>query len=156
MGFCNDLKDRPVMDLPVRDVILLPSSTVIRAAVAMMRNHSLGCAVIVDQGQIPIGIFTEHSIIEILLSGASLDESPVSHYADASFVEARQSDSVWHVWEACRRSAARFVCVTDQEGKAIGLTGQRGLAEYLCDYFANEVTTQRLGSTPWMGQREGA
>ena len=32
----------------------------------------------------------------------------------------------------------------------------RTIAEYLAESFPREVLTQRLGSTPWMDQREGA
>ena len=50
----------------------------------------------------------------------------------------------------------QFVCVTDDEGQIVGVTGQRGIAEYVAESFPQQVAVQRLGCTPWMQQREGA
>ena len=156
MSFLNDLETELVQSLPLRDVIAIDPHTIVRAAVAMMRNHGLGCAVIAERGKPPTGIFTEHSVIEVLVRNVSIDECAVSKYADSSFVVVKQTDPILSVWKAVLDQAARFVCVTDEDGHLVGLTGQRGLAEYLCDCYARQVTVQRLGSTPWMREREGA
>lgn len=156
MSFRGDLQADCVGSLPLRDVIAVDPHTVLRAAVAMMRNHSLGCAVIVERGQPPSGIFTERSLINVLVSNASLDSCAISQFTDPSFVMVKASDAIASVWNAVVEKAARYVCVTDDEGRLIGLTGQRGLSEYLADTFARQVAVQRLGSTPWMRQREGA
>ena len=156
MSFRQDLEADRVGSLPLREAIIVDPHTVVRAAVAIMRNRSLGCAVIVDHDRRPSGIFTEHSVIEVLVKNASLDESPVFQFSDPNFIAAKVTEPVIRVWEAVQLAAARFVCVTDDKGDVIGITGQRGLAEYLADCFAGQVTVQRLGSTPWMRQREGA
>lgn len=156
MTFCQDLREDTVRSLPIRKAIAIQSHTLLRGAIAMMRNEDLGCAVIVNHQQEPIGVFTEHSVIDLLARGACLDERPVCEFIDPDFFCVRETDPILRVWELVCDSAARFVCVTDQDGAIIGLTGQRGLAEYLTDSFAGQVAVQRLGSHPWMNQREGA
>ncbi len=156
MSFRQDLEQDRVAPLPLRKAILIHSHTLVRGAIAMMRTESLGCAVIVDHGHHPIGVFTEHSVIQLLKRGGTLDDRPVCDFEDPDFFCVKQSDSIMRVWELVRDSAARFICVTDDQGKIVGITGQRGLFEYVADCFAREVTVQRLGSTPWMSQREGA
>ena len=156
MSFRQDIELETVASLPIRDAIIASPHTLVRAAVAMMRNRSLGCAVMVDHGRRPSGIFTEHSVIDVLVKNASLDDSPICNFADPNFIDVKLSEPILRVWEAVQLAAARFVCVTDDSGKVIGVTGQRGLAEYVADYFAGQVAVQRLGSTPWMRQREGA
>ena len=121
-----------------------------------MRNKSQGCAVIVDSGHRPTGIFTERSILKVLMENASLDERLVWEFADPRFFTVNSREPMIRVWEAIQLNDARYVCVTDDEGKLIGVTGQRGIAEYIADCFAKQTTVQRLGSTPWMRQREGA
>ena len=156
MSFQEDLAGERVESLPLRDAIAIDKHTILRAAIAMMRTHNLGCAVIVDSVCRPTGIFTEQSVIGMLVGDASIDAQPVSAFADPHFFVVKLTDPISDVWDAVVHQAARFVCVTDEEGQLVGLTGQRGLAEYVCDCFANQIAVQRLGSTPWMLEREGA
>ncbi len=156
MGFREQLEQEPTSSLPLRDAVVVHSGTLVRAAVADMRTQSLGCAVIVDYARVPSGIFTEQSVIELLVQNASLDDRPIQDFADSSFVSVKSSEPISRVWDAIQLGGARFVCVTDDDGKLIGITGQRGVAEYLAECFAKQVTIQRLGSTPWMQDREGA
>jgi CBS domain-containing protein len=156
MSFRQCLTDERVSSLQLRDAIVVRPETLVRAAIAAMRHHSLGCVVIVDENQVAEGIFTERSVLDVLMQHACLDDRPVSDFADRNFVSVKLSEPIWRVWEAVQLAAARFVCVTNDAGKLIGLTGQRGISEYVADHFSQQVTVQRLGSKPWMQQREGA
>lgn len=156
MGFREDIEEDMVGSLSLRDAIAVDERTILRAAIALMRSHSLGCAIIIDQHFRPTGLFTEQSVIQVLVSGASLDEVPVSAFADPDFFVARSSDPILKVWNAVVHSGARFVSVTDEAGRLVGVTGQRGLSEYVCDCYSKQISVQRLGSAPWMLQREGA
>lgn len=156
MSFREELTADKVEALPLRDAIAVDGHTVVRAAVALMRSHGLGCAVVVDLHCRPVGVFTERSVIQMLAEGVCLDTTPVSEFCDPNFHVASTLEPIAKVWDAITHSGARFVCVTDKTGQLIGLTGQRGLAEYLCETYSREVTVQRLGSTPWMLEREGA
>ena len=156
VGFRDDLEHESISTLPLREAIVVHAGTVIRAAVAAMRHQSLGCAVIVRVGMVPAGLFTEKSLIKALVSHASLDDHPVSQYADTSFLSVKGSEPISRVWDAICRDGVRFVCVTDDDGRLIGVTGQRAIAEYIAEYFPQQVMVQRLGCTPWMQQREGA
>lgn len=155
MTFKEDLSQQTVARLPLRNAIAIGEHTILRAAIAIMRAHSLGCAVIVDHQLRPRGIFTEQSIIKMLMEERSLDSTPVSEFADPNYYLATLDDPIAKVWDAVIEGA-RFVCVTDNSDQLVGLTGQRGLAEYVCDCYASQIAVQRLGSAPWMLQREGA
>ena len=50
----------------------------------------------------------------------------------------------------------RFLCVVDENGQVAGLTGQRGLMEYVAEHFPGEVMVQRIGQPPYLSDREGA
>ena len=156
MGFREDIEQDVVGLLELRDAIAIDEHTILRAAIALMRTHSLGCAIIIDQHFHPTGIFTEQSVIQVLVAGASLDAVPVSAFADPDYFVVRSSDPLLKAWNAVVHSGARFVCVTDDSGRLLGLTGQRGLSEYVCDCYSKQIAVQRLGSAPWMLQREGA
>ncbi len=156
MSFRADIEQTPTSSLPLRDPVIVHSGTLVRAAIADMRTKSLGCAVIVDYAGVPSGIFTEQSVIELLVQNASLDDRPIQDFADSHFISVKSSEPISRVWDAIQLAGARFVCVTDDDGRLIGITGQRGVAEFLADCFAKQVTAQRLGSTPWLQDREGA
>ena len=156
MTFRDDLNQDTVSSLQLREAIVIQPETSVSDAVALMRGKSLGCAVIVDQGGTPRGFFTEQSLLVAILQHDSLDDQLVSSFVDPDFITVQSSDPISHVWEAVRSTGSRFICVTDDEGNLIGVTGQRGLAEYVAEYFPQQVSVQRVGSTPWMQNREGA
>ncbi len=157
MVILRDLLDGDTVgDLPIREAITVKSGTVVRAAVARMRSRDIGCVLIINTHGFPIGIFTERSLLDVLVQNASLDESAVGDFADDHCTVVKTSDPVSRVWDAVERQGQRFICVTNEAGKVIGVTGQRGLAEYISEYFPAEVMVQRIGGKPWMQQREGA
>lgn len=156
MGFREDLEQDQVSSLPLRDAIAVRAETSISEAVGLMREKSLGCAVIVDESGAVSGIFTEQSLLAALTGHKDLDDHTVGEFPDPGFLALSSNAPVSRVWDAIEQDGLRFICVTDEGGQLIGLTGQRGIFEYLAESFPQQVLVQRLGSTPWMEQREGA
>lgn len=156
MGFCEDLNTDPVSTLPIRNAPVVQPDTSIQDAIAAMLARSLGCAVIVDSNGFPTGLFTEQALLDALSDKPELKGLAVSDYSDPAFLVVNTGDPIMRVWDAIENDGLRFVCVVDDQGKLVGVTGQRGIAEYVAECFARQVVVQRLGSTPWMNQREGA
>lgn len=156
MNLKEALNEETVGRLPLRKAIAIKPETLIRDAVSEMRTNELGCAVIVDANNHPVGLFTERGVIGALVKGAPLDSTQAQEFAEPSFVNVKTSDTIANVWFAILRDSCRFVSVTDDDGRLVGLTGQRGLAEYVSEYYPRQVMVQRLGEKPWMQQREGA
>jgi hypothetical protein len=50
----------------------------------------------------------------------------------------------------------RFLIVINEHGQLAGLTGQKGLMEYVAEHFPGEVIVQRIGCKPYTEEREGA
>ncbi len=46
--------------------------------------------------------------------------------------------------------------IVDDAHRPTAMFTERGLAEYLFEYFPQQVAVQRLGNAPWMHAREGA
>lgn len=156
MGLRDNLCHETVNQLPLREVITIAPSASVRDAVAKMRKKGLGCAVIVGSDGKPQGIFTERSIIELLATDGALPDRPVGDFADPKTVQVKNSEPISHVWNAVQHEGHRFVCVTDPQGTLVGLTGQRGLSEYVSEHFPRQVMVNRLGGKGWSDQREGA
>jgi CBS domain-containing protein len=104
-----------------------------------------------------VGIFTERTIIDLLLQKPDrLERLRVQDHLDPGYFVVSVQDTVCHVMDRVRRHGARFVCVVDEAGRAVGLTGQKGLAEYIADHFPAQVMVQRVGCRPGQVSREGA
>jgi len=157
MGLIENIQHEKVRDLPFREAIKITPDTSVSAAVDLMREKQLGCAIVVDQEDKPLGFFTERTVIDLLLEPATdLDAIRVENYRDPDWFCVQEDDPLMKVVEAVQDRGARFVCVTDAEGHVIALTGQKGLAEYVADHFPRQVMVQRLGGKPGTEKREGA
>ena len=59
------------------------------------------------------------------------------------------------VLSAMEYKNVRF-CGRRRRRRLAGLTGQKGLMEYIADHYPDEVCVQRIGGAPFPLEREGA
>ena len=157
MGLVENIKTELAKHLPMREAALLDEGSTVGAALEEMRARRIGCAFVVDEHRRPIGMFTERKLIELLVQGyEDLDELPLDEHLDEAWFAVNQSAPICSVIDTIQRRGARFICVTDDEGRVVAVTGQRGLAEYVADHFPQHVMVQRLGAKPGLETREGA
>ncbi len=88
--------------------------------------------------------------------GDDLDQCTIGAFPDSDFALVKQDEPIRKVWDAVVNEGKRFICVIDDDRHPVGMTGQRGLAEYVSDLFPREVLVQRIGGKPWMSTKEGA
>jgi CBS domain-containing protein len=136
--------------------LISPEATV-RQAAEIMQAKKLGCAVVVNLEGKPIGVFTERTLIDLLLQQPdNLGEILVREHLEKEWFCVRSTDPISTVLDLIQNRDARFVCEVDENGRAIGLTGQKGMSEYIADHFPGQVMVQRIGGHPGMESREGA
>ena len=156
MGLKENLRKDRIDQLNLREPVTVPPSASVRDAVQLMRDKDIGCAIVVDDDRKPIGIFTESMLTETLSHRpASLDEPIHGHMADRC-PWVRTTDTVSELLEAMQLKNMRMVCVVDEQDHVVGLTGQRGLMEYVAEHFPGQVMVQRIGLSPNYSEREGA
>ena len=156
MGLYENMLSEPIRQLALREAITIPAELSVRDAVQGMREKKLGCVIVVDEGNKPLGMFTEAMLRRLLIDNrTALDDSVQNHMA-RQFPCAAIAEPVVTILEAMQAENHRFVCVVDEKGQVAGLTGQKGLMEYVADHFPQIVLTQRAGVEPPRGQREGA
>ena len=156
MGLHENIRTERISELPLRKAITVAPTSSVREAIIEMRQKRLGCSIVVDAEDKPIGMFTEAMLDRLLLEGSwQLDELIEVHMArQVSCV--KTSDPIVMVLDAMQSRDVRFVCVVNKNGRVVGLTGQKGLMEYIAEHFSREVMVQRVGSSPYPHQREGA
>lgn len=155
MGLLQDMTSEPVTQLALRQPVLAQGNENLRTVIERMRAQKLGCVIVVDNDQKPVGMFTESMLTQLLARGAApLDDAVANHMAE-HWPWVNQNDPVYDVEEAMQARNVRFICVVDDDGRVVGLTGQKGLMEYVADHFPEQVMVQRVGMAPY-ADREGA
>jgi predicted transcriptional regulator len=156
MGLQENLRDESVDKLEVRDPVNVTPTATLRETITLMRKHDLGCATVIDEGRKPLGMITESMLTEMLSHGPLPLDEPVKNHMSDRVPWVRRSDPIADVMEAMQLKNVRMLCVLDDKDRVVGLTGQRGLMEYVAEHFPGEVMVQRVGQTPYLADREGA
>lgn len=156
MGLLENMKREHVEKLALRKPVTVPPETPIREVIQRMRDAHLGCAIVLDDDRKPEGMFTESMLTQLLVHDRDALDDAVSTQMATQWPWVKLSDPIAHVLEAMQIKNVRFICVVDDKGRLAGLTGQKGLMEYVADHFPEQVMVQRIGNTPYLQEREGA
>ena len=154
MGLFENMKSEPVSKLNLRKPVTVSSDDKLRDVIKAMQAANLGCAIVVDDDQKPVGMFTESMLTQIVFDDV-LDD-PISKHAADRWPQISLTDPIVSVLEAMEVKNIRLMSVIDEEGKVAGVAGQKGLMEYIADHFPGQVMVQRIGQKPYMQEREGA
>ena len=155
MGLFENLNQDQVRSLSLREPVLAKPDDKLRDVILAMRKASLGCAIIVDDARKPVGMFTESMLTQIVAHNPALINEKIGPQAADQWPQVELTDPVAAVLEALEVKNVRFLAVVDESGQIAGLTGHKGLMEYIADHFP-QVTVQRVGQSPSMKSREGA
>jgi CBS domain-containing protein len=157
MGLKENLQQECVRDLPLREPVIVSTNATVSETIAALRERQIGCAIVVDDQQKPLGVFTERTVIDLALqSPDDWDVLLVKDHLDADYFVISEDDAVCALFKMVLDDAARFVCVVNQDGHPVAITGQKGLAEYVAEHFPRVVMVQRVGGKPGQETREGA
>lgn len=156
MGLYDDITREPISVLPLRELNAVQPDSSCRDAVALMRKKRLGFVLILDDQGRPAGMFTERQLIRLLLDDPKGLDEPVGSHMSKESRTLKHDAPIAKLIEKLQSLEWRFVCVVDGQGKAVGVTGQRGLMEYIADHFPRQVKVQEMDSKLYMDQREGA
>lgn len=155
MGLQESLANDTVSDFRIRQPVLCKADEGLRQVIERMRGRSLGCAIVVDGDNKPVGMLTESMLTQLVADDPTAVEAPIRDHMAETWPWVLLSDPAPTVMEAMLAKNTRFLCVLDDDGRIVGLTGQKGLMEYIADHFPKHVMVQRVGSRP-PAHREGA
>lgn len=156
MGLFENMNTETVQSLNLRDPVLAKPDDKLRDVIQAMRKLKLGCAILVDGQRKPVGMFTESMLTRLMASNPGAINDPVGDHAADHWPQVQMSDPIVSVLEALEVKNVRFLSVVGDNGRIAGLTGQKGLMEYIADHFPEQVTVQRVGLSPSLKSREGA
>lgn len=156
MGLQQAILADPIKDLDLRELVKAQPQETVRQVIARMRSQKLGCAVILDAQDRPVGKFTERTLIKLLRKNPRGLDDPISQHMLKSPDTLRLTDTVGDAIELMQSKSIRFIVVVDDDGKAVALTGQKGVMEYIAEFFPRQVKVQEMDSKLSMKKREGA
>lgn len=156
MGLKENMRSDPVSRLNLREPVVASENALVREGIQRMRERGLGCVIVIDDQRCPLGILNEGMLRQMLSVNPAVVEAPIRDYMNASARWVRLTDPVVQVLRAMQNENTRFVGVVDDDGRLAGLTGQKGLMEYVAEHFPEQVSVQRISQSTHYAQREGA
>lgn len=156
MGLHQNMQTEPVSKLHLREPLLVGLDATVREAVEGMRKKQLGCVYVVDDDQRPVGTFNESLLTRLLVTNPQAIDDPIRRHMMDYWCCVKATDPIINVLTAMESQNVRFICVLDDQGRVVGLTGQKGLMEYVAEHFPGQVMVQRIGCPPYTKEREGA
>lgn len=85
MGLQENARSEPVSRFVLREPVTISPESTVRDAVLRMRERNLGCAIVVDEDQKPVGMFTESMLTKLLDRDPSRANEPIgTHIAEST------------------------------------------------------------------------
>lgn len=135
-------------------VLCLDPSATVAAAIARMKERNRG-AVLVCEGEIAIGVFTERDALAMMATGQSF-EDPLRQHMTPDPVVLRPGDTVGKAIGLMSRGGYRRLPIVDERGRPTGLITVRGILRYLAEHCPNVIYNLPPEPHHSTQQREGA
>lgn len=156
MGLYENMRREPLGTLSVRSVVTIDADATVRRACEIMRDADLGAVIVTDDGGVAVGMLNEKHLIRLLADRPEAIERPVHESMTTNLTRVRADQPIAELVAVMQDARLRWVCVVDDAGKPIGLTGLRGVMEYVVEHFPHQIKTEPITSHVTSGQREGA
>lgn len=122
---------------PRRPLSLQPKATV-REAIELMREHRIGCVLIVEGVQL-VGIITERDLL-LKLDDADVTR-PVRDLMTPDPEVLTLDDPIVYALNKMSVGGFRHVPLVDEAGRPVGIVSVKDIIDYIVDFFANDVLT---------------
>ncbi len=124
-----------VRQLMTAEVVTVEPSETVATALRRMIDHDIG-AVVVVEGDVPVGVFTERDVTRRVLDDPDLLGRPVGSVMSAPVVTTEPDTEVVFVFETMNRRQLRRLPVVE-DGRLVGILTERDLLRWV-DAVAKE------------------
>jgi CBS domain-containing protein len=131
--------EEPIARLSPRQPLCIEENATLADAVAAMREHRVGCMLVVDDAGYLVGIFTERDLL-LRLDDADLSRS-MAPYMTRDPETLSPSDPIAYALNLMSVGGFRHVPLVDEEGRPVGVVSVKDVVNYLADVFSQEVLT---------------
>ena len=117
-----------IEDIMTRDIRQARTDTTLREAARMMRDYSVGCLPVVEDGRI-VGLLTDRDIVlRAVAEGRAPDSVTAREAMTNKPVTVRADQSIAEAAVIMRRRAIRRLVATDADGRPVGIVSIGDLA----------------------------
>jgi len=128
----------PIRLLAPRRPVSLPPSASVGDAKGVMREHRIGCVLVVD-GDHLLGIITERDLL--LKVGPGQLDLPVREFMTADPEVLRPEDPIVYALNKMSVGGFRHVPLVDEARRPVGIVSVKDIIDYIVDFFPNDVLT---------------
>ena len=128
----------PIRLLNPRPPVTLPPDATVRDAVRLMREHRIGCVLVVDAGRLA-GIVTERDFL-LKLDAGDVDR-PVGALMTREPEVLSPDDPIVYALNKMSVGGFRHVPLVDDDDRPLGVVSVKDIVDYIVDFFPNDVLT---------------
>jgi len=145
----------PIRVLEPRRPLSLPPSASVRDAIGMMREHRVGCVLVIEAGVL-VGIITERDLL-LKLDRADVAR-PIRDFMTPDPEVLAATDPIVYALNKMSVGGFRHVPLVDDERRPVGIISVKDIVDYIVDFFPNDVLTLPPDATrgqAWRGRDGG-
>jgi CBS domain-containing protein len=128
----------PIRHLEPRRPLSLPPSASVRDAIGLMREHRIGCVLVVEGGVL-VGIITERDLL------LKVDQAELDGRIDALMTAEPEvltpEDPIVYALNKMSVGGFRHVPLVDAERRPVGIVSVKDIIDYIVAFFPNDVLT---------------
>ena len=129
--------ETPISELPLRDPILVCSTSTVADAVKNMNSHHTGCVLVEKDGKL-IGIFTERDVLTKVYFRADSHTVPVESVMTPNPETLEPDNSIAFALNKMSVGGYRHIPIVDGD-KPMGVLSVRDVVDFLVDLFPEDV-----------------
>jgi signal-transduction protein with cAMP-binding, CBS, and nucleotidyltransferase domain len=138
----DEIFDRPIRDLHYHPALCIQRTAKLAEAVELMKRHSVG-AVMVQDGETLVGIFTERDILrKVIGTGIDFHTTPVETYMTPDPEALTLDDEIAHAIYIMHVGGFRHLPLVDDQHHPVGIVSIKDIVEYVVGFFASDLLNQ--------------
>ncbi len=127
----------------------------VAAAVALMRQHRVGCILVCDAGRL-VGLFTERDLMRRVLAAGRPLSVKVADVMTPDPVVVAPKESIRAAVSRMEEGGYRHLPVVDDAGRPLGILSVKRIVHYLVEHFPSTIHNQPPDPNQFPPRAEGA
>jgi signal-transduction protein with cAMP-binding, CBS, and nucleotidyltransferase domain len=125
-------------------------------AVALMREHRVGCVLVCSNEEHLVGLFTERDLLRRVLAADLPLSVPVAMCMTRDPVVVHPKDPIGAAVRLMEEGGYRHLPVVDPDGRPLGVLSVKRIVHYLAEHFPSTIYNQPPDPNVVPRQPEGA
>ncbi len=134
--------DHPIRDMPYHPPLCIQRTGKLAEAAELMNRHSVG-AIMIQEGEILIGILSERDILrKVLGSELRLGQATVEQYMTPDPEVVTLDDTIARAVHVMHVGEFRHLPLVDERLQPVGIVSVKDILEYIVGFFAHTLFTR--------------